>query len=226
MSEPLLLTLPYGPSINQFKAIFNNRLITSRDGRAYQKLVQDALRRAGVLPFDGDVEVKVDLFRPQKSGDLDNRLKPIFDCLTGFAYHDDDQIGGIIGRRHNDKVNPRVELEIKPLEAESLIFRDSLERNNYRKATASMVSAKAVLASGNVMAARAFIDEAMAALAFFPGVMSGGVVVVNAAEARAAASVAPTPPAPAAAPRPTAGRPRAWPSHKFDAPDPETTRST
>ncbi len=85
MQEPLLLTLPYGPSVNQFHAIFNNRIITSRDGRAYQKLVGDALRRAGVLPFDGEVEVKIDLFRPQKSGDLDNRFKPIFDCLRSAA---------------------------------------------------------------------------------------------------------------------------------------------
>ncbi len=110
-----------------------------------------------------------------------------------------------------------MELEIRPLEGEPLIFRESIDRNKYRKATAAMVSAKAVLANGSVLAARAFIDEALAALAFFPGVLSGGAVAANAAEARAEAPVAP--PAPVVAPRPTDGRPKAkrWPAEKFDA---------
>ena len=52
--------------------------------------------------------------RPQRSGDLDNRLKCLLDSLNGIAWSDDGQIVEIHAYRHDDKKNPRVEIEINP----------------------------------------------------------------------------------------------------------------
>ena len=227
MPEPLLLTLPYGQSANTHWNVFRNRLILSKEGRAYKRLVADALARGGVRPFQSDIDARINFYRPQRSGDIDGRLKPLLDSLNKVAWDDDDQIIHLDLHRMDDKTNPRVELDIRPVGDEPLMFQDSIERNRYRLATKALTSAKAVLVNGNLIMARAFIDEALAALAFFPGVLSGTTVVDNAAEARATKAMAPKPPAPPAPkPRPQSGRPHApqsnerkWPAEMFDEVD-------
>jgi Holliday junction resolvase RusA-like endonuclease len=52
------------------------------------------------------------VFRPARRGDLDNTLKSILDSLTGIAWDDDSQVRCIYAERREDKVNPRVEVEI------------------------------------------------------------------------------------------------------------------
>lgn len=62
--------------------------------------------------MDGPLSVEVRLFRPRKSGDIDNRIKPLFDSLNGLAWHDDAQIARLLVERSEDKLNPRAEVRV------------------------------------------------------------------------------------------------------------------
>jgi Holliday junction resolvase RusA-like endonuclease len=65
--------------------------------------------------LSGPVEVIINVFRPQKRGDLDNILKATLDSFNGLLYDDDSQIVKIIAMRSDDKLNPRVEVTINAL---------------------------------------------------------------------------------------------------------------
>ena len=60
--------------------------------------------------MDGPVALNLTVFRPRKSGDLDNYLKIMLDALQGFLYDNDSQIVEIHAYRQDDKDNPRVVL--------------------------------------------------------------------------------------------------------------------
>lgn len=62
-----------------------------------------------------DIEVVLKFYRPQRSGDLDNRLKCLLDALQGVVYANDSQIVRIVAERHEDKHNPRVAVQITAL---------------------------------------------------------------------------------------------------------------
>ncbi len=62
-----------------------------------------------------EVAVTLRVFRPQRSGDLDNRLKCLFDALQGVVYANDSQVVEIHAYRFEDKKRPRVEAEVKIL---------------------------------------------------------------------------------------------------------------
>lgn len=104
------LTLPYPPSVNGMYATFRGRRILSKDGREYKKAV--AMIPATVT-FGGDVVLTINLYRPKRIGDLDNRIKAIQDSMTGIWYADDKQVVEIHAYRHDDKLNPRAEITIE-----------------------------------------------------------------------------------------------------------------
>lgn len=105
------ITLPYPPSVNSMYATFKGRRILSRKGREYKKAVAEI---PVTQTFGGEVVLTVNLYRPKRTGDLDNYLKAIQDALTGIWYDDDKQIVEIHAYRHDDKTNPRVEVIIEP----------------------------------------------------------------------------------------------------------------
>ena len=111
-AEPMTITLPYPPSSNRYWRVANNRTYKSAEAKQYQELVGWTVKAAGVQPLAGNVSIKVNIYRPRKSGDLDNRLKIVIDSLNGIAYEDDRQIVEIHARRFDDKNNPRVEIEV------------------------------------------------------------------------------------------------------------------
>lgn len=106
-------TLPYPPSVNHMYGTFNNRRVLSRGGRVYKETVSMLLRSE--RPVDGEVSIDVKLYRPRKSGDLDNSLKAILDSLKGWLWHDDKQVTRIHAERFDDKVNPRAEVMVLPV---------------------------------------------------------------------------------------------------------------
>lgn len=102
------LTLPYPPSTNRYYRNVGGHMVLSAEGRAYKKAVADAALVAGVrTPFDGSVGVAVSVYRPQKSGDLDGRLKGLLDSLQGALYLNDSQVVEIHAYRYDDRANPR-----------------------------------------------------------------------------------------------------------------------
>lgn len=109
------VTLPYPPSANRYWKIGNNRVYVSDEARSYKQDVCFRLIANRLTTATGDVALTVRLFRPQKSGDLDNRLKVLLDAMQGVVYETDKQVTEIHAYRHDDKKNPRVEVEIKVL---------------------------------------------------------------------------------------------------------------
>jgi Holliday junction resolvase RusA-like endonuclease len=54
----------------------------------------------------------MNFYRPQRRGDLDNRIKVLADALQGILYSDDKQVSELHAYLHDDKQNPRVEVEV------------------------------------------------------------------------------------------------------------------
>ena len=98
--------LDYPPSANRYWRVFRGMVVKSKEAREYQKSV--ALRFAGRKPMRGNVIVSLNVFRPRKSGDLDNTVKVLLDALKKIAYVDDSQVVELHVWRNDDKFNPRV----------------------------------------------------------------------------------------------------------------------
>lgn len=113
------LSLPYPPSVNTMYATVRGRRVLSREGREFKEKVGILARIARVQAIEGDITLSVALYRPRRSGDLDNRLKAIMDSLTGIAYADDGQVRKIIAERFEDPKFPRVEIEVEGFEPKS-----------------------------------------------------------------------------------------------------------
>lgn len=107
------LTLPYPPSTNELRAIVRGRLVDTAISRTYKQRVRWLALAAKTKPIDGPVVVIVSLFRPRRSGDIDNRLKALLDSLTGVAYRDDGQVAELHVVRFEDKADPRVVVSIE-----------------------------------------------------------------------------------------------------------------
>jgi crossover junction endodeoxyribonuclease RusA len=112
-SRTLTLTLPYPPSANRYWRNYRGITVTSEEARAYKQEVGYRARTAGLTPLQGDVILRLDIYRPRKVGDLDNRIKLLIDSLNGFAWGDDSQIVEIHARRFDDKKQPRVDVTIE-----------------------------------------------------------------------------------------------------------------
>ena len=114
----MLLVLPYPPSVNAaWRAVKigkNVRVLLSREGRQYRIAAKKAATEQNAKMLDGELAVTIRLYRPRRSGDTDNRIKPILDALQGIAYADDKTIGELHVYRFDDKELPRAVIEIEP----------------------------------------------------------------------------------------------------------------
>lgn len=116
MSRQILnLTLPYPPQQNHYYAVYRGRKVLSAKGRQYKSDVLTICRVERVTPIAGNLQVTFRAFRPRKVGDLDNLIKGILDSLQGSAFENDKQIIEIHAYRYDDKVDPRVEVEIQKI---------------------------------------------------------------------------------------------------------------
>jgi len=114
----LRLVLPPPPSVNAWKVPLkiggSVRVVKSREFRTYERAVQAAFaqQHRGVGPREGPLGVTVHWYRARRTGDLDGRLKSLCDALNALAWQDDAQIQEIHAFRHDDKANPRVEVDV------------------------------------------------------------------------------------------------------------------
>lgn len=117
---PLVITLPYPPSINHYWRKWRNRMVISTEGRLYRIRVGQLLMAAGNPTFE-DAQVRVDLvaYRPDaRRRDLDNIRKAVYDSLQFAGVIDDDsQIVRDTGDKTPDidRSNPRVEVTVTPI---------------------------------------------------------------------------------------------------------------
>lgn len=82
----------------------------SSEARAYKKYVAEMLQKSSIRPLDGPINVFMAVYRPRRSGDLDNRQKVTLDACNKLLWNDDNQVVGLFALRYDDKDNPRVEL--------------------------------------------------------------------------------------------------------------------
>lgn len=125
--KDLKFTLPYPPSLNVYWRNFRGRMVLSAEAKKYKRQVYEIFNDADLKgsskfwavgsnitgPSKLAVGLSIDVYRPRKSGDLDNTLKAILDSLNGNLYEDDRQVIEIHARRHDDKDNPRVEIGVR-----------------------------------------------------------------------------------------------------------------
>lgn len=94
--KPLKLDLPEPPSANVYYRRAGRTIHISAAGKAYKLAVRAIyLRHARNLKIafpSGPVSVTLIWTRGRKSGDLDNRIKPLLDALKGLAFTDDKQV--------------------------------------------------------------------------------------------------------------------------------------
>lgn len=111
MNNPIVL--PYPPSANRYWRHAQGRTYLSKEAIQYREDVANILLDQSFEPVDGDVALWVDIFRPQRSGDLDNFAKQLLDAMRGYLYHDDKQIVELHMSRYDDKANPRAEVMMR-----------------------------------------------------------------------------------------------------------------
>lgn len=111
----ITISLPFPPSANRYwRKTRQGRMYIGEDAKAYRKTVYALTVREPRLK--GHLAVALKFYRPRKSGDLDNRIKVLFDALQINCIEDDNQVIEIHAYRFEDKKDPRVEVEITPLE--------------------------------------------------------------------------------------------------------------
>jgi crossover junction endodeoxyribonuclease RusA len=114
MSE-ISLTLPVPPSANRYWATNRKgRVYETDEAKEYKQAVCNLVHPAA--PYTCEVCINFTVYRPRKSGDLDNYQKIMFDALQGLAFQNDSQVVEIHGFRKDDAKNPRVEILIYPSE--------------------------------------------------------------------------------------------------------------
>lgn len=103
--------LPYPPSANAYwRAARGRGLVPSDEAKAYKASVAQVAAQVRVQPLYGPVRLVLTVYRPRRSGDLDNALKVLNDSLNGVAWLDDEQVVHINATRDDDAKAPRVEL--------------------------------------------------------------------------------------------------------------------
>ena len=117
------VTLPYPPSVNRiWRNIMvkgRSRTVLSKRGRKFREDAIICAKSVGLRPILSAIEVTLRIYRPRKSGDLDNAAKAVLDSLKGIAFIDDAQVIELHMFRHDDKANPRVEVMIHAVPEET-----------------------------------------------------------------------------------------------------------
>jgi Holliday junction resolvase RusA-like endonuclease len=108
----LVLTLPVPGSANRLSRTGKGRVYKPKAEREYQASAGWAMASCPRIP--GDVDVSVIWYRARKSGDVDNRLKPLLDALKDVAFGDDAAVARLaIERIDSPEVRPCMVVAIR-----------------------------------------------------------------------------------------------------------------
>jgi Holliday junction resolvase RusA-like endonuclease len=106
--QKFVLDIP--PSQNEAWRHTGKITYLTKKAKEYKEYVHYATLSAQKIA--GLVAIDVDIYRPRKRGDVDNRQKLLFDAMQSTVYDNDDQVCDFHVRRFEDKERPRVELFI------------------------------------------------------------------------------------------------------------------
>lgn len=111
--------LPMPPSANKYWRNYRGRMVVSKLAKDYKEAAGWLAKAAGVNePLTGELAVNIVVYRTERRGDLDNRLKVVLDALNGIAYTDDSQIVEIHAYRQEAPKDGRIQIEIRRVENE------------------------------------------------------------------------------------------------------------
>ena len=125
----MILSLPYPPSANVYWRNFQGRTVVSQEARNYKAQAGWLAKSQSAELLDGDIAVTLKLYRPQKKGDIDNRIKVLLDTLQGVCFENDSQIVELHVFRYDDKNNPGVVVELWQVEDERTSNTPAMERD-------------------------------------------------------------------------------------------------
>lgn len=112
----LKIKLPYPPSTNRYYRIFKGRMLISRDGRAYRKLVLLCVKMKMMCKnLKEPVKMYIEAFPPDnRKRDIDNIQKPLIDALEkAEVFINDSQIKLLISeKKESNKEDPHVNVYI------------------------------------------------------------------------------------------------------------------
>lgn len=110
------LILPEPPSSNRYwrHVVIRGqaRVLLSTAARQYRAEVAGLVARDRIRPLNGPVAVTVTWDRSRRAGDLDNRMKQLWDALKGLAFGDDADIIEIHAYR-TDQGTGTVRIELR-----------------------------------------------------------------------------------------------------------------
>ena len=116
MASEYEFSLPWGPSVNGMRAVFRNRLITTKKGRDYHKAVIDHMESINLAgeSIEGRVHVSMVLHPPTlRKYDIDNYCKAVFDGLSNANFWVDDEQVESLNIKKGEKVKGgRIDLKI------------------------------------------------------------------------------------------------------------------
>jgi Holliday junction resolvase RusA-like endonuclease len=100
------------PSVN---SLYRGRRFLTKEGKETKEAIGlEILSQVGsILPTEEQVSLEIKFyFGNKRKNDIDNRLKALLDCMTGYLYGDDSQIKELHVYKEYDKENPRTEIKI------------------------------------------------------------------------------------------------------------------
>jgi crossover junction endodeoxyribonuclease RusA len=105
-------TYPLPPSANRYWRIWRGRAVLSGEAREYKTLLKTLAHRDRIEQLVGPAAVTVRVYRARRAGDLDNKLKVLFDAMQGIFFESDAQVREIHAYLADDKHRPRVEVQV------------------------------------------------------------------------------------------------------------------
>ena len=102
------------PSKSNGYRIGNNRLFKTIELKEYEVSFEWQIRKHKGQTIAEPFEIWIDVYFQSNRSDLDNAAKVILDCLQSSQIIANDRLCSVlVMRKHIDKLNPRIEFEIK-----------------------------------------------------------------------------------------------------------------